>query len=173
MALGAHLGFAAFGIGARLIDVQIGYGMAQVFDPSTRQRMPVLSAAFSVLAPALFVAADGHHVVLRALGHSLERHPVMGTWPLEAAAGVLLRQMQDMFVLGLAMVAPVVFCLALVELGLGVLARNLPQMNVFLVGIPVKVLSGMAALTAWMAAASVPMTRAFDAIFHGWEATLR
>jgi flagellar biosynthetic protein FliR len=173
MALGAIVGFAAFAVAARLLDVQIGFGMAGVYDPSTRQSVPVLSAAFAVLAPALFVATDGHHVLLRALAHSFERLPVGSAWPLEAVAESLHRQTQDMFVLGLAMVAPVVLCLALIELALGVLSRSLPQMQVFVVGIPVKVLSGMAALAAWMVAASAPMARAFESIYRGWEASLR
>jgi flagellar biosynthetic protein FliR len=173
MALGVHIGFAAFGIGARMLDVQIGFGMGQVLDPSTRQMMPILSAAFAVLAPVLFVVTDGHHIVLRALARGFERFPVGSLWQAEAAAQGVFQQVQGMFTLGLAFVAPVVFCLVLVELALGVLARNLPQMNVFVLGIPIKVLTGIAALAAWMAAASSPMTRVFDAIFRGWEASLR
>jgi flagellar biosynthetic protein FliR len=172
MALGVNIGFAAFAIGARILDVQIGFGMGQVLDPSTRRRMPILSAAFMLLAPVLFVAADCHHVMLRAVARGLERFPPGATWSPETASHAVWPLVQGMFTLGLAMVAPVVFCLVLVEIALGVVSRNLPQMNVFILGIPIKVLSGLAALAAWMAAATSPMTRVFDAVFRGWEASL-
>lgn len=173
MALGANIGFAAFAIGARILDVQIGFGIGQVLDPSTRQRMPVLTAAFMLLAPVLFVLADCHHVMLRAVARGLERFPPGATWSAETASQAVWPLVQGMFTLGLAMVAPIVFCLVLVELALGVVSRNLPQMNVFILGIPIKVLSGLAVLAAWMAAATAPMTRVFDAIFRSWEASLR
>jgi flagellar biosynthetic protein FliR len=173
MALGVNIGFAAFAIGARILDVQIGFGIGQVLDPATRQRMPVLSAAFVLLAPVLFVLADCHHVMLRAMARGLERFPLGTTWSAEAASQAVWPLVQGMFTLGLAMVAPIVFCLVLVELALGVVSRNLPQMNVFILGIPIKVLSGLAALGAWMAAATAPMTRVFDAIFRSWDAALR
>lgn len=173
MALGVNIGFAAFAVGARILDVQIGFGIGQVLDPSTKQRMPVLTAAFVLLAPVLFVLTDCHHVMLRAMSRGLERFPPGVTWSAESAAQAVWPLAQGMFTLGLAMVAPIVFCLVLVELALGVVSRNLPQMNVFILGIPIKVLSGLAALGAWMAAATSPMTRVFDAIFRGWEASLR
>jgi len=173
MALGVNIGFAAFAIGARILDVQIGFGIGQVLDPATRLRMPVLSAAFVLFAPVLFVLADCHHVMLRAVARGLERFPLGTPWTAEAASHAVWPLVQGMFTLGLAMVAPVVFCLVLVELALGVIARNLPQMNVFILGIPIKVLSGLAALGAWMAAATAPMTRVFEAIFRSWEASLR
>ncbi|HRI55568.1 MAG TPA: flagellar biosynthetic protein FliR [Anaerolineae bacterium] len=173
MALGVHLAFAAFGFGARLLDVQIGYGMGQVFDPMTRTMMPVLTAAFALLAPVLFLLSDSHHLLLRAVALSLEHFPIGSSLPADAMAQALFRQVQALFSLGLAMVAPVVFCLVLIEFALGVVARNLPQMNVFVLGIPVKLLAGLLALSAWMAAATSPFTRAFDLLFRGWEAALR
>lgn len=172
MALGVHMAFAAFGLGARLLDVQMGFGMGQVFDPMTRTLMPVLTAAFVLLAPVLFLLSDSHHLLLRAVALSLEHFPIGSALPADTMAQALFRQMQALFTLGLAMVAPVVFCLVLVEFALGVVARNLPQMNVFVLGIPVKLLTGLMALSAWMAAASSPFTRVFDVLFRGWEAAL-
>ena len=76
-------------------------------------------------------------------------------------------------VTSLALVAPVVLCLFLVELGLGVVARNLPQVNMFTLAIPVKVLVGLAALAAWIAGAAQLASRAYLSIFTAWEALLR
>ncbi len=173
MALGISFAFAAFSIGARLLDVQIGFGIGQVFDPVTQQQLPVLSGIVGQLAIVLFFVSDAHVSVLRGLALSFERFPPGQGWPLDAAIGPVLQQSAAAFSLGFAIVAPVVFCLALIDLGLGVLARNLPQMNMFVVGIPIKVVAGLAALSLWIAASAGVVSRINAQIFAGWEAMFR
>nr|WP_237022477.1 flagellar biosynthetic protein FliR [Herbaspirillum frisingense] len=77
--------------------------------------------------------------------------------------------MAGLFSLGFALAAPVVFCILLVEVGLGVLARNLPQMNMFTMGVPVKVIVGLSALSLWMMGAGDAMSRVYLSIFKAWE----
>jgi flagellar biosynthetic protein FliR len=173
MALGIAFAFAAFSVGARLLDVQIGFGIGQVFDPVTRQQVPLLSGAMGQLALVLFFVSDTHLTVFRGVALSVERFPPGHAWPLGAAAGPLLQQASGMFTLGFAMVAPVVFCLALIDLGLGVLARNLPQMNMFVLGVPVKVAAGLAALALWLTASGGLIARINASILSGWEAVFR
>jgi flagellar biosynthetic protein FliR len=173
MALGISFAFAAFAVGARLLDVQIGFGIGQIFDPITQQQLPVLSGVVSQLALVLFFVSDAHVAVLRGLAISVERFPLGGGWPLADTVGPVIQQTSGAFSLGFAIVAPVVFCLALIDLGLGVLARNLPQMNMFVLGIPVKVLAGLAALSLWVAASAGVMARVNASIFSGWEAMFR
>jgi flagellar biosynthetic protein FliR len=104
---------------------------------------------------------------------SLERFPPGQPWLLEPAAAALIHQAALAFALGLALVAPVVLCLFMVELGLGVVARNLPQVNMFTFGLPIKVLVGLAALAAWLGGASSIVSRSYASIFGSWEAMLR
>lgn len=173
MALGVALAFAAFQIGARLLDVQIGFGIGQVFDPATQQQLPVIAGLAAPLALVLFVTADAHHAMLRAVAAGLERFPPGAAWPVDAALGPVLTQASAAFTLGFALVAPVVFVLALVDLGLGVLSRNLPQMNMFVLGIPVKVVAGVAALSLWIAGAGPVVARIHSAMVAGWAAFFR
>lgn len=141
LALGATLAltiltaFAAISMAGRLMDVQIGFGIAQVFDPVTQRQIPVLSSAFDKLGVIVFFMIDGHHALLRGIAYSLERFPLGRTWPVEAAAPFVIKQFAGLFGLGLALAAPVVVCLLMVELALGVVARNLPQMNTVLIGL--------------------------------------
>ena len=173
MALGISFAFAAFAVGARLLDVQIGFGIGQVFDPVTQQQLPVLSGIVGQLAVVLFFLSDAHLALFRGLAISIERFPPGTAWPLEAAVAPVIQQTAAMFSLGFAIVAPVVFCLALIDLGLGVLARNLPQMNMFVLGIPVKVMAGLAALSLWVVASGGIVARINASIFAGWEAMFR
>lgn len=173
MALGLNLAFAVFSFGARLVDVQIGFGMGQVFDPMTRQQLPVLSAVFTQVALVGFFLLDGHHALLRGVALSLEAVPPGQSWAMGLLLPAVVRQAGQMFSLGFAMVAPVVFCLTLVELGLGVLSRNLPQMNTLVIGVPIKVVVGLSALGLWAVGSGAVMQRAYATTFAIWGALWR
>lgn len=174
MALGLNVAFAMFSFGARLVDVQVGYGIGQVLDPMTKQPLPVIGAVFSQLALLSFFAVDGHHALVRGLVLSVERFPPGAPiWMSDFVLGVVTRHTAALFSLGFAMVAPLVFCLMLVEVGLGVLARNLPQINALVLGLPIKVAAGLAALTLWASGAGAVVARAHASVFSTWEALWR
>ena len=169
LALGVQMALAMFTFAGRLLDVQIGFGIAQVVDPLTNQQLPILSAAFYQLAIVVFFIGDVHHTLLRGMAIAIERFPVGQPWTLSTAFAALLPQIAAMFSLGFALAAPVVACLLLVELGLGVLSRNLPQMNVFALGLPIKVLTGLAALSLWVTLGAGMVARIYSSIFQGWK----
>ena len=159
MAVGINVAFGAYASGGRLLDVQMGFGMAQVFDPVTKQQVPVISSAFTQLAIVLFWVTDVHHNMLRGLALSVERIPVGSPWLFDDAISALIQQGTSMFALGFAMVAPVVLCL---------LSRNLPQMNTFMLAIPLKVMLGMVALAAAMTSLTGVVERINASIFKTW-----
>jgi flagellar biosynthesis protein FliR len=167
LGLGILMAFAGFALAGRLIDIQIGFGIAQVFDPLTRSRIPVLSAVFGLLAAVFFFLVDGHHALLRGIAYSIERFPVGRGWAV-APAEPLVRQMAALFTLGFALAAPVVLGLLLVEFALGVVSRNLPQMNMRVVGIPVKILAGLLALSVWATGFGEPAGRLYAGIYQTW-----
>lgn len=169
MALGLNLAFAMFGLGAAIVDVQVGFGLGQVMDPTTQQRTSVLTATFQQLALILFFLFEGHHALMRGLVMSIEHVPLGGPWTTQAGLQIAVTQVTQMFTLGFAMLAPVIFCLMVTEIALGILARSLPQMNTLAMGLPVKVLVALAALAAWLAASLPLMRKAHESAFSGWE----
>jgi flagellar biosynthetic protein FliR len=173
MALGILIAFAAFSVGGRILDVQIGFGIAQIFDPVTKRNMPIVVTALSQIAIVVFFTTDGHHALLRGLAYSLDRFPPGQFWPMADAASAIIKQVAAMFSFGFALVAPVIFCLLLVELGLAVLARNLPQFNMFAMGIPVKIIVGLLALSLWIVGMGGVMSRTYASIFSTWEGVFR
>jgi flagellar biosynthetic protein FliR len=176
VALGATLGlgilmaFSGFDVAGRLLDVQIGFGMAQVIDPVTRRQVPVLSSIFGAFGLLLFFLVDGHHVLLRGIGLSLERFPIGRAWSLAGMAQPLLQQAAGLFALGFALAAPVVLSLLLLEFALGVVSRNLPQANMFALGIPVKIVAGLLALSIWAGGMGAVMLRVYGDIYRTWAA---
>lgn len=169
LALGIHIAFAAVSMAGRLLDVQIGFGMAQVMDPVTQRQTSVITAAFNQVAVLVFFLVDGHHALLRGLAYSLEKFPLGRAWAIEAAAPVVLKQATGLFTLAIALAAPVIFCMLMVDLALGVLARNLPQMNVFVVGLPLKIVAGVAALSVWFVSTGDVFNRVYGSIYRAWD----
>jgi flagellar biosynthesis protein FliR len=170
LGLGILLAFGAFSVAGQLLDIQLGFGMAQIIDPVTRRPIPILTSAFEYLAVVVFFLVNGHHALLRGIGYSLERFPVGAPWTLAHAVAPLLKQVGGLFSLGFALAAPVVFCVLLVEFALSVIGRNLPQMNMFTMGIPVKILAGLIALSLWFAGIGGVMTRVYASIATTWDA---
>lgn len=168
MGLGILMAFSGFEFAGRLLDVQIGFGMAQVFDPLTRRQVPVLTSMLGMLALLIFFLVDGHHALLRGVGFSLERFPVGQAWSLGAGAEPLVRQAAGLFTLGFALAAPIVLSLLLLEFALGVVSRNLPQANMLALGIPVKIVAGLLALSLWTGGMGGVMLRVYGDIYRTW-----
>jgi flagellar biosynthetic protein FliR len=176
--VGALLGFAlqcafaAFSMAGQLLDVQMGFGMGAIFDPVTRSNTPVLGSLLSLFAVALFFAVDGHHAFVRGIAFSVTSLPP-GSAPRGASLTDVLRPVGAMFTSAVAVIGPVLFLLLLVELVTMIASRVLPQMNVFFVAIPAKILLGLAALATSSAFIGPVMARAYVEIFRFWDGALR
>jgi flagellar biosynthetic protein FliR len=172
LGLGVLMAFAGFALAGRLADIQVGFGVAQVFDPLTRTHLPILSSILGLFAVVFFFAVNGHHALLRGIAFSVERMPVGAGWSAAGAAEPLTRQAAVLFGLGFALAGPVVLSLLLLEFALGVISRNLPQMNMLVLGIPVKIVCGLLALSVWATALAAPAARLYAGIFQAWTAWL-
>lgn len=170
LGLGVLLAFAGFSVAGRLVDIQLGFGMAQVVDPLTRAQLPIVSAVFGLLAVVFFFLVDGHHALLRGIAFSVQRFPLGQGASGPAAMEPVLRQGAGLFTLGFALAAPVVLGLLLVEFVLGVVARNLPQMNMFVLAFPARILVGLVTLSAWAAGFAAPARRLYEGIYQAWTA---
>jgi len=172
MAFGVHAAFAAFGAAGQIVDLQIGFGAGATFDPITRGNAPVFAAALGSLATVTFFAMDAHHALMRGVAFSVAQIPP-GTLPRAMSADAIVRQFGAIFTLAVALIAPVFVVLLLLEAGLAVISRMLPQMNVFFVGMPVKILLGLGVLSATASMLPAVMGRAFASIFVFWTQVLR
>jgi flagellar biosynthetic protein FliR len=171
LAFGVFAAFAAFAFAGNALDLQIGFNIANVFDPVTRSQSPLLASLFAMTAVVLFFTVDAHHAVLRGIAYSLERIPLGGPAP-QPDVRALGRQFGIVFTLGLALAAPVLFCLFLVELTMAVLSRNLQQLNVFVLGTPIKIVLGLSLLATLAPQFGLTARHIFDSIFDFWETVL-
>ena len=146
LGLVAGVAFAAIRFSGFLIGVQMGFSLSTVFDPASGQQMPIVGRLQELFAVLIFLVLDGHHILLRALGFSLERVAPGGFMAVEDLPAVIAPIGAAVFFLALQVGAPVLAALFLTDTALGFVARSVPQMNVFLVGIPAKIGVGIALL---------------------------
>jgi len=145
---GMVLGFAvgslleALRFGGEVLDLQIGLRAGQLYDPTSGSHSGILSTAYYMIALILFMAADGHHWLLRGLASSFAIVPVGGVSAGADLIALVGELGTSVLVLGLRVAAPVMATLLLADLAFGLVARAVPQINVFLVGIPAKIALG-------------------------------
>ncbi|MDR1440669.1 MAG: flagellar type III secretion system protein FliR [Clostridiales bacterium] len=138
-----YLMFSAIYLAGQLIDMKIGFSMVSVLDPVSNLQIPVTSNFYFILCMLVFITVNAHHSVIRAIYESYAFVPA-GT--LSISRGVvdgLFRLFSDIFVLGFRMAAPIVFTVLLTDVALGIISKAMPQMNVFMVGMPLKILVGL------------------------------
>jgi flagellar biosynthetic protein FliR len=171
LAFGLAAAFAAFLFAGRLLDLQFGFGVATLLDPTTRTHAPLLGTALNLAAVSVFFAADGHHLLIRAIGLSLEQFPP-GRFIGELHLSAVAAQFGVMFAFGLAIAAPALLAVLLLDLGFALASRTMPQMNVFIIAIPFKIVLGLAVLAASLRHIGAAMTSVFESVFRYWSALL-
>lgn len=140
---GFALLFTGVQAAGELIGLQVGFAMANVYDPSTERQMGVLGQLQLVLGLLLFFTMDGHHLMIRAFFDSYQIVGVAGLTVSADSLSMLIRLTGVVFVIAVKVAAPVMATVFLTEIGLGIIARTVPQMNVFIVGFPIKIAVGM------------------------------
>jgi flagellar biosynthesis protein FliR len=131
--------FATFSFAGGLIDLFSGYSVAQLFDPGTQAPASIFGQFYAVLATTLLFAIDGHLLLVRGFITSFDAAPLTSL-SVDAMAELVTGDIALFFVSALEIAAPLLAALFLSEAALGLLSRAAPQMNIFQVGLPVKIL---------------------------------
>ncbi|MBI2939770.1 MAG: flagellar biosynthetic protein FliR [Chloroflexi bacterium] len=136
--------FAAIQMGGQLIGIQVGLNIATAIDPiSAEQQISYIDQFYAILTALVFLAIDGHHGLILALSRSFEVLPLNTFVFNEALEARLLALTAEMFAIALRIALPVLAALLLADVGMMIIGRMLPQMNVFLVGLPLKLGLGL------------------------------
>lgn len=144
----AQLTFGAVQMAGQLAGIQMGIGLANLIDPQTQEHITSLAQWQNLLALLIFLSIDGHHVLIRAVADSFGVLPLGGGLPAPAGFGMVVDLAGGLFVVALKVAAPVLVLLLLVNAAMGVLAKLIPQLNVFIVGFPLNVAAGLFVLAA-------------------------
>ncbi|MBA4181009.1 MAG: hypothetical protein C0506_10515 [Anaerolinea sp.] len=148
LGLAMNLVFLSVQMASRIIGVQMGFGLGGVFDPVTGQDNGTFDQFYVLLITLVFFTINGHYLVIQALAETLRAVP-LGTFdPAAFQAGALAPLMAGLTVTAVRIAMPVMAALFLTDLGMGFVARTVPQMQVLIVGAPVKIGVGILVLGA-------------------------
>lgn len=151
LGLVANFFFESALLAGQILGVQIGYSLANVYDPQTQADTPVLSQFHQMAALLIFLQLDVHHWLLRALARSFAYLPAGGASATLAVASGLLHAAGGIFLAGLQIAAPSLAATLIADIALGFLGKASPQLPVLFIGLAVKNLLGLAVLLAAMA----------------------
>ncbi|MCR4438140.1 MAG: flagellar biosynthetic protein FliR [bacterium] len=170
MAIGfvAAMLFAGVELGGTLVGMQMGLAIVTTIDPQTREQASLIGQAQQLVALLLFLVIDGHHFLLRALFHSFDALPILGGSLSGGVVEKVVRMAGGIFSAGVRIGAPGIVALLLTTVALGVLARTVPQMNVFFAALPANIAIGLLVL-----ALSIPVFAvAFRKLFAEFQLDL-
>jgi len=146
----ANLVFLSIEIAANMMGLQAGFTAATLFNPFTNASSSALDQFYTLIALTLFLAVNGHHMLIITLARTFQLVPP-GTFVFtQLSLDRLLYIFNQTFIIGVNLALPVVGTLLLTDVGLGLLARVVPQIQVFFVGLPLKVGLGFFTLAMTM-----------------------
>ncbi len=145
LALGfvGRLVFAGLELAAQVFGFQIGLSLAATIDPATRAQTTALGTAAQMFGLLVLLAADGHHWLLAASVRSFHAVAPGGFAMTPALAELFIRLSADALAVGVALAAPAIVVLLAVELALAIAGRAAPQLQVMVVGFPIKIAVGL------------------------------
>jgi len=163
----ARVTLAALQVAGAVIAQQLGLGFATSVDPTTQGQQGVLIGNFlTLLGVTMLFATDSHHLVIAALNDSYSIFSPGEVVPSGDVAALATRAFAAAFKIGMQLSAPFLVFGLVFNIGLGVLARLMPQMQVYFVGVPLAIMSGFLIFAVVIAAMMGTFLDYFIAVMH-------
>ncbi|THF81252.1 flagellar biosynthetic protein FliR [Cohnella fermenti] len=168
-----YLFFAVVQASGGLMDMQMGLSMANIVDPITGVSAPLMGNFKNMLLILVFLSLNGHHYLITALMSSYDWLPLdnrlLGLIAGGSLTEFLARTFADTFLLALQISAPLVVAMFLLDLSLALLTRAAPQFQVFVIGIPIKIMLGLAIIILILPGFGTLFQMIFDRMFAALE----
>lgn len=135
--------FASVEFSGQIIGMQMGLTISSIIDPTRGTQTQIMSVVQVLFATLMFLSLNIHHIFIRAIIDSFSAIP-LGGWHLNGEViHFLLQRAADIFIIGVRLAAPVMVTLLLTSVALGVMARAFPQMNIFMISLPLNIGLGL------------------------------
>ena len=165
----ANVAYYILSFAGQIIDQEIGFSMVNQFDPITSTQVTVTGNLYTYAVMLMVIVTNMHHYLIRAITDSFQVIPVGSVVVDFNLYEVMKRFVVDYFVLGFRIVLPIFASLLVVNTILAILARVAPQMNMFVIGLQLKVFVGLAVLVLMV----MMITGVADLIFREMMSMLR
>ena len=177
--IGAVVGFAvmliftALQAAGHVVGLQMGFSLANVVNPLTADHASLVDQFYTLLTILVFLSINGHHALLLAAQQTFDIIP-LGSSAVALPAGPLLMSWgTEVFSIAARISLPIVAALLLADLALAIVARSVPQLNVFVVGMPAKLAVGFAMLIVTIPVTAMLVERLFDDVGQTTAVLLR
>jgi flagellar biosynthetic protein FliR len=167
MGLTAAMVFAAVRVGGAIVDQQMGFSMAEILDPMTGEQGDMVGVVVEMLFILLFLAAEGHHLLLLMLQKSYTAFPIGSMPDIGLLTNMVVQAGAVMMMTALKMSAPILALFLIMVVVLGVMARVLPDMNILFESMPLRVGIGLVSLVIFL-----PLMTDFVKEFAVWMSKL-
>lgn len=139
----SYMVFTAIYVAGEIIDMQIGFGVVNVIDPVSNIQVPVTSNLYFILSMLLLFSVNGHHVIIKTLFDSFSSLPPGSSVFDASLSDGLIKLFATVFMTGFKIAAPVVAVIIVTDVALGTISRMVPQLNIFVIGMPLKIFLGL------------------------------
>jgi len=142
--------FHSLGLAGAILAPQMGFAMSEMVDPQNQTSASVLSNFFYLLALAFFVAIDGHVLLIKGLAESYRLLP-LGEWAVgDNFIEFIMKSAAGMFVIAFTISLPMLAVVLFVNAGMSMMARAVPQMNIFVVGFIIMIGAGLVSMALFL-----------------------
>jgi flagellar biosynthetic protein FliR len=135
--------FAAISVAGSLLDTSMGFSMGSLIDPITGTQSPILTQLYAMVGVLVFIAINGDHWMIEGLARSYQLVPINKFPSINAIVGGADKSFVSIFGSAIELAAPVMLAVLLTDCAMGLVARVMPQLNVFAVGFPAKIAVGL------------------------------
>jgi flagellar biosynthesis protein FliR len=169
----AYLVFMGVQFAGEIIDIQIGFAVANIINPLTQQQVTVIGEFQLTLATLVFLISDAHLLLIQGIGGSFNLLPLPYITLQPSVAHDVTSFVTQAFLIVFKIAAPPAIALFLTNIALGLMARVAPQMNVFVVGLPLQIAVGLIMLSVSVPLLVAVAPQLYNGIPHQMDAVMR
>jgi flagellar biosynthetic protein FliR len=126
-----------------IMDYQIGYSMASIYDYQNNTQTPISGSLFNIMMLLLFLMVNGHLKLIEIIYRTVEAIPIGAAMAPPDILWVAAEVMAKSLVLSVMVAMPILAAGLMMEVGMGAIIKTVPQLNMFVVGIPLKIIIGL------------------------------
>jgi len=175
MGFAVYLAFNLVYFAGQLLDFQIGFSMVSVFDPVTQIQVPIIGNLFFLTLTAMLVQTGGLHAFLSAVFFSYDIIPIGRAVILDnpALTRLMVGLMTDFIAIAVQTALPITGAIMVIDIAMGLLVKAAPQMNIFVVGMPIKLLAGLALIYMMTPILSNAYNTVFDLAYSALRGVMK
>lgn len=159
-----NLCFSMVRFAGNIMDMQIGFAMMSIYDPSSNSNTTLVEHLLYWFAMVVFLIVDGHHMLIKSLIQSFSAIKLGNFFLNQASINIIFKSFIEYFAISLQIAIPIILILLFTDLTMSLIARTVPQLNIMILGMPVKILVGFGSICFALPIFLKLMESAFTAI---------